>query len=175
VTLCFTALARPFVQVSPAHRAQTAATLFAYRPHGQGQIDLFSNNVAKVYRIPFDEINLHLFVEQFDFFLIRSLLWNNQVDLELRVHFPAERLETAITSDADPPSDRAANKEFVHGFGNPRHDTEGTVKAKDLIVTRSRLPPAFSHHLAEFRLFGDRLKIDDHRKNLLKNDFNQSN
>jgi hypothetical protein len=175
VTLCFTALTVPLVQVSAAHRAQTAATLFADGPHGQGQIDLLSNNVAKVYRIPFDKINLHIFVEQFDFLLIRSLLWNNQVDLELRFHFPAERFETTVTSDANPPADRATNKDFVDGFGNPCPDTKGTVQTQDLIVTRSRLPPAFSQHLTEFCLFGDRLKIDDHRKNPLRNDFNKSN
>jgi hypothetical protein len=157
VTFCFTALTGSLIQVGPAHRAQTAATLFADRPHRQGQVDLLSNNIAKVYRIPFDEINFHIFVEQFDFFLIRSFLCNNQVYLELRIHFPAERIETTITSDADPPADRSANKKFVDRFGNPCPDKEGTVKTKDLIVTKSRLPPTFSQHLTEFCLFGDRL------------------
>jgi hypothetical protein len=175
VTLCSPALTGPLVQVSPAHRTQTATSLFADRPHRQRQIDLLSNNVAKIYRIAFDEINLHIFVEKFDFFLIPSLPWNNQIDLELRIHFPVKRLKTTITSDTDPPADRATNKEFVQGFGNLCLDTEGTLKTKDLIVSMRRVPPTFSQHLTEFGLFGDRLKVDDHQKNLLRSNIYQSN
>jgi hypothetical protein len=162
VTLCLPAQAGHLVQVCPAHRTQAAATFTAHRPHRQRQIDLLPNDIAKIYRISVDKINFHIVVEQFDFFLIRSLSWKNQVDMEIRFQFPVERLKTTIAPYPDSSADRSVNKELVDRPGNLRMDAEWSVRTKDLIVLITRLPPPLFQHFIKFCFLGDSLKVDDH-------------
>jgi hypothetical protein len=175
VTLSVPAEAGPLVQVCTAPRTQATATLAADRPDGQSQIDLLPNNIAQIYRIPLDEINFQVLVEQFDLFLVRSLFVDNEVHLELRAYFPVERLKATITPDSHAPAQRAFNQKLVNGFGNLYRYVKRSVEPEDLIVLLTGLPPTFFQHFTEFRLFRDRLKVDDHWKNQLENNFNQSN